>query len=231
MQSATRLTSYAHWQIYIAFLAVSIFFTTAVHPFYIASVLTSLRYATHIKSFVRLQDRKMSPATISSAPITEQVTESSNKKRKLVDSDLVLQVKLLSDKAKTPTRGSLLAAGYDIYGVEDVLIKAQDRAMIATDIAVAIPAGHYGRIAPRSGLATKHGIQTGAGVIDADYRGPLKMLLFNQSNQDFQIHAGDRIAQMVIEKIITPEIVTVAELDETDRGANGFGSTGGFGAR
>ncbi|KAK9324417.1 dUTPase-like protein [Lipomyces orientalis] len=171
----------------------------------------------------------MSPATISSAPVTEEVTESSNKKRKLVDSDLVLQVKLLSDKAKAPTRGSALAAGYDIYGVEDVLIKAQDRAMIATDIAVAIPAGHYGRIAPRSGLATKHGIQTGAGVIDADYRGPLKMLLFNQSNQDFQVHAGDRIAQMVIEKIITPEVVTVAELDETDRGANGFGSTGGFG--
>ncbi|KAK9357836.1 dUTPase-like protein [Lipomyces starkeyi] len=183
----------------------------------------------------------MSPATISSA----EVTESATKKRKLGDSEEVtevpsgsaipaapvLQVKLLSDKAKVPTRGSALAAGYDIYGVEDFLIKAQDRGIIATDLAVAIPAGYYGRIAPRSGLATKHGLQTGAGVVDADYRGPLKILLFNQSNEDFQVHAGDRIAQMVIEKIITPEVVAVAELDETDRGENGFGSTGGFGGK
>ncbi|KAK9241351.1 dUTPase-like protein [Lipomyces kononenkoae] len=184
----------------------------------------------------------MSPATISSS----QVNESATKKRKLVDSEdkteipslpaavsstPVLQVKLLSDKAKVPTRGSALAAGYDIYGVEDYLIKAQDRGVIETDIAVAVPAGYYGRIAPRSGLATKHGLQTGAGVVDADYRGPLKILLFNHSNKDFQVHAGDRLAQMVIEKIITPEVVAVAELDETERGSNGFGSTGGFGGQ
>ncbi|KAK9368658.1 dUTPase-like protein [Lipomyces kononenkoae] len=175
------------------------------------------------RRFFRSKSITMSPATISSSQATSVPAA--------VPTAPVLQVKLLSDKAKVPTRGSALAAGYDIYGVEDYLIKAQDRGIIETDIAVAIPAGYYGRIAPRSGLATKHGLQTGAGVVDADYRGPLKILLFNHSNEDFQVHAGDRIAQMVIEKIITPEVVAVPELDNTERGSNGFGSTGGFGVR
>ncbi|KAK9467163.1 dUTPase-like protein [Lipomyces arxii] len=162
-------------------------------------------------------------------PVT---TTDHNKKRK-ISSEMpssVLQIKKLSDRAIIPTRGSALAAGYDIYGIEDVVIKAHDRAIVKTDIALAIPAHCYGRIAGRSGLATKHGIQPGAGVIDADYRGPLGILLFNHSGDDFQVKAGDRICQMVIEQIITPEVVAVEELDDTERGQNGFGSTGGFGA-
>ncbi|KAK9478746.1 Deoxyuridine 5'-triphosphate nucleotidohydrolase [Lipomyces japonicus] len=139
-----------------------------------------------------------------------------------------LQVKFLSDKAKLPTRGSEHAAGYDIYGIEDVLIKSHDRAVVNTDIAIAVPVGTYARVAPRSGLATKHGIQTGAGVIDADYRGHVRILLFNHSGEDFQVRAGDRIAQIVIERIITPPVVHVNELSQTIRGENGFGSTGGF---
>jgi dUTP pyrophosphatase len=83
-----------------------------------------------------------------------------------------------------------------------------------------------GRIAPRSGLAAKHSIQTGAGVIDADYRGQVKVLLFNHGENDFEVKEGDRIAQLVLERIYTPEVVAVEELEESVRGAGGFGSTG-----
>lgn len=83
-----------------------------------------------------------------------------------------------------------------------------------------------GRIAPRSGLAVKHSIDTGAGVIDSDYRGQVKVLLFNHSEVDFEIKEGDRIAQLVLERIYTPEILIVDELEGSIRGAGGFGSTG-----
>jgi dUTP pyrophosphatase len=86
-----------------------------------------------------------------------------------------------------------------------------------------------GRVAPRSGLAAKHSIDTGAGVIDADYRGEVKVILFNLGDTDFSIKEGDRIAQLVIERIYTPEVVVVEKLEESVRGAGGFGSTGGFG--
>lgn len=83
-----------------------------------------------------------------------------------------------------------------------------------------------GRIAPRSGLAAKHFIDTGAGVIDADYRGQVKVLLFNHADADFKVEEGERVAQLVIERIYTPEVVEVQELEESVRGAGGFGSTG-----
>ena len=83
-----------------------------------------------------------------------------------------------------------------------------------------------GRIAPRSGLAVKHSIDTGAGVIDSDYRGQVKVLLFNHSEVDFEIKEGDRVAQLVLERIYTPEVLVVEELKESIRGAGGFGSTG-----
>lgn len=87
-----------------------------------------------------------------------------------------------------------------------------------------------GRVAPRSGLAVKHSIHTGAGVIDADYRGEVKVILFNLGDSDFEIKEGDRIAQLILERIYTPEVKVVAVLDATVRGAGGFGSTGGFSA-
>jgi dUTP pyrophosphatase len=83
-----------------------------------------------------------------------------------------------------------------------------------------------GRIAPRSGLAAKNFIDTGAGVIDADYRGPVKVLLFNHSDTDFAVAEGDRVAQLVLERIYTPDVMEVQELEESVRGAGGFGSTG-----
>lgn len=89
--------------------------------------------------------------------------------------------------------------------------------------------GYYGRIAPRSGLAVKHHIDVGAGVIDADYRGNVGVVLFNHSDADFKVTAGDRVAQLILEKIITPAVVEVDDLDalgSTARGAGGYGSTG-----
>ncbi|EPQ59618.1 dUTP diphosphatase [Gloeophyllum trabeum ATCC 11539] len=138
-----------------------------------------------------------------------------------------LLIKRLSDNAKLPTRGSALAAGYDLYSAEKKTIPARGKALVDTQISIAVPAGTYGRVAPRSGLASKFMIDTGAGVIDADYRGVVFVLLFNHSDKDFQVQEGDRVAQLIIEKIQTPEVLEVDDLDETLRGAGGFGSTGG----
>ena len=106
------------------------------------------------------------------------------------------------------------------------VVPARGKALLKTDLSIAVPAGTYGRVAPRSGLALKHGIDTGAGVIDEDYRGNVGVILFNHSDADFAVAAGDRIAQLVLEAIVTPPVAVVAELDETARGAGGFGSTG-----
>lgn len=141
-----------------------------------------------------------------------------------------LLIKRLSDKAKLPTRGSALAAGYDLYSAEKKVIPARGKALIDTQLSIAVPLGTYGRVAPRSGLASKFMIDTGAGVIDADYRGVLYVLLFNHSDADFTVEEGDRIAQLVIERIETPSVVEVDDLEATLRGADGFGSTGGHGA-
>ncbi|KAG2051356.1 dUTP pyrophosphatase [Suillus hirtellus] len=143
---------------------------------------------------------------------------------------LRLLVKRLSDKAKIPTRGSNLAAGYDLYSAEKKVIPAHGKALVDTQLSIAVPAGTYGRVAPRSGLASKFMIDTGAGVIDADYRGVVFVLLFNLSDKDFQVEEGDRIAQLIIERIYTPDVMEVDNLDETSRGAGGFGSTGGHGS-
>ncbi|ODQ65276.1 Deoxyuridine 5'-triphosphate nucleotidohydrolase [Nadsonia fulvescens var. elongata DSM 6958] len=137
-----------------------------------------------------------------------------------------LQVLLRSPNARAPTRGSEFAAGYDLYASEPIVIPANGRGLVSTDISIAIPVNTYARIAPRSGLAVKNGISTGAGVVDYDYRGEVKVMLFNHSTQDFLVNQGDRIAQMILEVITTPEVEVVQVLADTTRGANGFGSTG-----
>lgn len=138
----------------------------------------------------------------------------------------VLKVKFISEYARLPTRGSEKAAGYDLYSAHDSSIPAWDKQLISTDIAIALPDGYYGRIAPRSGLAVKHGIHVGGGVIDPDYTGTIKVLLFNLSDQEFTVNRGDRIAQLILEKFITVPVIQVYELDPTIRGLGGFGSTG-----
>ncbi|WVO21286.1 uncharacterized protein IAS62_002593 [Cryptococcus decagattii] len=140
-----------------------------------------------------------------------------------------LLIKKLSSSATIPTRGSPLSAGYDLYSAEETVVPARGKALIDSGLSIAVPEGTYGRVAPRSGLASKHSIDTGAGVIDADYRGPVKVLLFNYSDADFTIQKGDRIAQLILERIVMAPILEVEDLDVTARGSGGFGSTGGFG--
>lgn len=139
---------------------------------------------------------------------------------------MALKVQKLSDNAQLPTRGSTKAAGYDLYSTEGLVILPGRRAVVPTGISICLPDGCYGRIAPRSGLAVKHGIQVGAGVVDADYTGELKVVLFNHDTQPYVIKSGYRIAQLVLEQIVTPEVEEVFSVEETDRGDGGFGSTG-----
>jgi dUTP pyrophosphatase len=136
------------------------------------------------------------------------------------------RVKKLIQEADLPVRGSKGAAGYDLTSTEECTILPNRRAVVATGISVKVPEGTYGRIAPRSGLAVTHGIQVGAGVIDSDYTGELKVVLFNHNNKKYNIKPGFRIAQLILEQCVTPEVVEVDDLDTTDRGSNGFGSTG-----
>jgi dUTP pyrophosphatase len=117
-------------------------------------------------------------------------------------------------------------AGYDIGSNEDKVVKAGTRECIDTGVSCAIPKGFYGRIAPRSGLAVKHGINVLAGVADSNYVGILKVVLHNTSDKDFVVNKGDRIAQLIITPYLSPEIEEVSSLDETDRGDSGFGSSG-----
>ena len=98
-----------------------------------------------------------------------------------------LRFKKLSTDAYAPTKGSKYAAGYDLYAAHDGVVPARGKELIKTDIAVAIPSGCYGRVAPRSGLAWKHSIDVGAGVIDQDYRGNVGVILFNLGENDFQV--------------------------------------------
>eukprot|EP00640_Fibrocapsa_japonica_P002706 CAMPEP_0113936880 /NCGR_PEP_ID=MMETSP1339-20121228/3638_1 /TAXON_ID=94617 /ORGANISM="Fibrocapsa japonica" /LENGTH=257 /DNA_ID=CAMNT_0000939449 /DNA_START=196 /DNA_END=969 /DNA_ORIENTATION=+ /assembly_acc=CAM_ASM_000762 len=138
----------------------------------------------------------------------------------------ILSVKKLSENATIPVRGSVDAAGFDLSSAVDTTVPAGGKALIKTDLSIAIPQNTYARIAPRSGLAWKKHIDVGAGVIDYDYRGPVGVVLFNHASEDFAVAKGDRVAQLIIERICMAEVVEVDDLPETARGAGGFGSTG-----
>jgi dUTP pyrophosphatase len=140
-----------------------------------------------------------------------------------------MKVKLIHPQAKAPKRGSEYAAGLDLCSVEQLFIWPGERKMISTGICLEIPPGYYGHIAPRSGIAVKYGIMTMAGVIDADYRGEIKVVLYN-SNKDkdakFEVSLGDRIAQLILLAVAGFPIEVVTELSDTVRSDGGFGSTG-----
>lgn len=134
--------------------------------------------------------------------------------------------KKLDNKATIPTRGSKFSAGLDLSSVESLVIEPGDRAIVATGLAVIIPNDTYLRIAPRSGLAAKHGIDVLAGVVDSDYRGEIKVILANFGKEPFAVMPGERIAQAILEQCVIADVETVDSFTDTDRGANGFGSTG-----
>lgn len=138
----------------------------------------------------------------------------------------MLQVKLHLEDSKLPTRADPGAAGYDLFSPEDRVIKAWSRECISLGLSMMIPEDHYGQISSRSGLSLRNGIEVGAGVIDVSYRGIVSVLLYNLSDTDYLVKKGDRIAQLILHKISTPEVKQVSELDETLRGEGGFGSSG-----
>jgi dUTP pyrophosphatase len=137
-----------------------------------------------------------------------------------------LAFKKLDAEAILPKRGSATSAGLDLFCIEDIRLEPKQRSLARTGLAVAIPVGFYGRVAPRSGLAVKQGLDVLAGVIDSDYRGELCCALLNTGDDVIELVKGSRICQLIVEQIITPEPVWADELTDTDRGSGGFGSTG-----
>lgn len=139
-----------------------------------------------------------------------------------------MKIKLLSDKAKIPTKGSEYAAGWDLYAATGVIILPHATEKIPTDIAIEIPNGYFGGIFARSGLATKEGLRPAncTGVIDADYRGPIIVTLHNDSDKPRFISAYDRIAQLVFIPYSSWDWEVVDELSDTVRGDGGFGHSG-----
>lgn len=138
-----------------------------------------------------------------------------------------LSVKKLSNTAKLPTYGSAFSAGLDLCADEKVEIPPQTRRVIKTGISIQYPdPTYYGRVAPRSGLSVKSSIDIGAGVIDYDYRGEIKVCFINNGVAPYTVEIGDKIAQLVFEKIVRCQVNEVDVLEETERGDGGFGSTG-----
>ena len=141
-----------------------------------------------------------------------------------------MDIKLLNDLAKVPTRGSADAAGWDLYAAteQDMYIEPGETVKVDTGLSMAIPKGYFGAIFARSGLATKQGLRPAncVGVIDADYRGPVIVALHNDSEETQMVPAGSRIAQLVIMSYLDTDMNVVTDLNDTERGAGGFGSTG-----
>lgn len=139
-----------------------------------------------------------------------------------------MKIKRLKENAILPTKGSQYAAGYDLYSTETVTIRPHETVMIDTGLAMEIPMGYFGAIFARSGLATKQGLRPAncVGVIDSDYRGPIKVALHNDTDEGRYVNEGDRIAQLVFISYYDAEFNEVNDLETTIRGAGGFGSSG-----
>jgi dUTP pyrophosphatase len=142
---------------------------------------------------------------------------------------LVVRITRLNDDVELPSYAYEGDAGLDLRAAEDVLLRPFERHLVSTGLAVAIPDGYAGFVQPRSGLAIKRGLSilNTPGLVDAHYRGELKIIAINlDPSTPIQIHKGDRIAQLVIQSVPTVRLVEVEELDATDRGSGGFGSSG-----
>ena len=138
----------------------------------------------------------------------------------------VLNFKRLSEHAFAPTKGSEMAAGYDLKSAYNVVVPAEGKALVKTDIQIQLPSGCYGRVAPCSGLAWKSFLNVGAGVIDEDYCGNVGVVLFNHAKAVFNVTKGDRIAQLICKRIFYPEIEEeTEEFEQAERGER-FGSSG-----
>jgi dUTP pyrophosphatase len=141
------------------------------------------------------------------------------------DSPLVLPV-LVGAAGALPEYGSDGAAGADLRASESVVIPPGGRAAVPTALRLEIPPGHAGLVWPRSGLAVRHGIDTLAGVVDSDYRGEVRVVLVNHGDQPFAIAVGDRVAQLLVQRVERAAFRVADEVGDTGRGSGGFGSTG-----
>ena len=137
----------------------------------------------------------------------------------------MVNIKKLSENAKIPSKARNTDAGYDLTSVESYELKPGERKAFKTDIAMAIPHNLYGRIAPRSGLALKKGIDVLGGVIDNSYRGEILVALINLGQEPIKIESGDKIAQIIFENYTNLNFELVDNLDDTSRGSSGFGSS------
>ncbi len=137
-----------------------------------------------------------------------------------------LQVKKLDSQAKLPVRAYTDDAGLDLYSNEECFLAPGERRTMKTGVALAIPTGYVGLIWDKSGIASKAGIKTMGGVIDAAYRGEIGVVVVNLSSAVYKIEKGAKISQILIQKVELPEVCEVSELDDTIRGVGGFGSTG-----
>ena len=138
----------------------------------------------------------------------------------------MVQVQLLNEAAKVPTRANLTDAGFDLYSVEDLIIAPQSRKTVKTGISLEMPDHFAGLIWPRSGLSVKSGIDVLAGVIDSGYRGEIMVCLYNTSKDVVEIKRGDRIAQIIFQEVPLVSLSLSETLGSSQRGDNGFGSTG-----
>lgn len=138
-----------------------------------------------------------------------------------------IKVKILCPEGKTPARSNPSDAGADLFSSESLMIHPGERATVGTGIAIEIPNNFYGRVAPRSGLASKHGVDVLAGVVDSSYRGEIKVVLLNTDKHNtFHVEKGDRIAQLIVESHFNFPFVQSEDLEISSRGKEGFGSTG-----
>lgn len=138
---------------------------------------------------------------------------------------MTLKVKL-SEGALLPRRATEGSACYDLHSLVEKEIRGRSKEVFETGVFTEFSSEYMLQILSRSGLSLKYGIQVGAGIIDSDYRGSIKVILYNHSDDVFIVKKGDKIAQMALIRIITPEIEIIENLSETERGANGFGSSG-----
>jgi len=139
---------------------------------------------------------------------------------------MILKIKKLNPKAIIPKRGHKGDAGMDFHSLEEHTIEPGKRKMFGTGIAMEVPEGYAILVWEKSGLASKHGIKTMAGVGDCHYRGEYKVILLNTSNKAYTVKKGDKIAQFLVQRVEYPKIQEVSELSKTSRGESGFGSTG-----
>ena len=140
--------------------------------------------------------------------------------------NLILKIKKLDPDAIIPQYAHTDDAGMDFYAIETIALKPGERIGVSTGLAIEIPEGYVGLVWDKSGISINDGIKTLGGVIDAGYRGEIKIGIINLSSTDYVLKKGHKIAQILIQKVEQPDIIEVRELSDSERGKNGFGSTG-----